>query len=114
MTSTGTVKFWHRDEGWGVIDCADTPGGCWANFAAIWSDIKPTAGPGESVSSGFLELFPGEHVTFAWKELTLSNRFGYEFIASWVHPQRDPPTFRIEPVEWSHSPASKSSPQENI
>ena len=27
--------MWHPDEGWGVIDSADTPGGCWTHFSAV-------------------------------------------------------------------------------
>jgi hypothetical protein len=53
-----------------------------------------------------MELFEGEQVEFAWQELKVSNRFGYDFIADWVHPRREPPAFRVTPVEWSHSPAS--------
>jgi CspA family cold shock protein len=35
MRSRGEVRVWHADEGWGVIDCPDTPGGCWAGFPAV-------------------------------------------------------------------------------
>jgi cold shock protein len=35
MTSQGTVRVWHAEEGWGVLDSADTPGGCWAHFSAV-------------------------------------------------------------------------------
>jgi len=38
MGSTGTVRFWHRDEGFGVNDSPDTPGGCWAHFSHLWND----------------------------------------------------------------------------
>jgi hypothetical protein len=27
VQSVGTVREWHTQEGWGVIDCPDTPGG---------------------------------------------------------------------------------------
>lgn len=30
-----TVREWHDEEGWGVLDCPETPGGCWAWYAAI-------------------------------------------------------------------------------
>ncbi|SDD40103.1 cold shock protein (beta-ribbon, CspA family) [Geodermatophilus telluris] len=35
MTSLGTVRVWHAEEGWGVVDSADTPGGCWVHFSAV-------------------------------------------------------------------------------
>jgi len=35
MTSAGTVRVWHVDEGWGVVDSAATPGGCWTHFSAV-------------------------------------------------------------------------------
>jgi CspA family cold shock protein len=29
------VREWNEDEGFGVIDSLDTPGGCWAHFSSI-------------------------------------------------------------------------------
>ena len=34
MTS-GVVREWHDEEGWGVLDSDETPGGCWAHFSAL-------------------------------------------------------------------------------
>jgi hypothetical protein len=31
MTS-GVVREWHDDEGWGVLESTETPGGCWDGF----------------------------------------------------------------------------------
>lgn len=31
----GTVRFWLSDEGWGVIDSDETPGGCFALFSQL-------------------------------------------------------------------------------
>jgi cold shock protein len=31
------VRFWRDEEGWGVVDSASTPGGCWVHFSAIES-----------------------------------------------------------------------------
>lgn len=78
-----------------MIDSPDTPGGCWANFAAIWSDIRPEHGPGEAVVSGFKELFEDEIVEFGWKDLKGGTQYGYDFLADWVHPRREPPTFQV-------------------
>ncbi|ROO52320.1 hypothetical protein EDC02_7242 [Micromonospora sp. Llam0] len=30
----GVIRSWNVDEGWGVIDSAETPGDCWAHFSA--------------------------------------------------------------------------------
>ena len=35
MRVTGTVRVWHGDQGWGVIDSPVTPRGCWAHFSAV-------------------------------------------------------------------------------
>jgi CspA family cold shock protein len=37
MTATGRVRSWYAEEGWGVIDCDETPGGCWFQYSAIES-----------------------------------------------------------------------------
>ena len=31
----GTVRQWHAELGWGVLDSRDTPGGCWVHFSPI-------------------------------------------------------------------------------
>ncbi|GAA1478826.1 hypothetical protein GCM10009623_32720 [Nocardioides aestuarii] len=30
-----TVREWNAEQGWGVLDSAETPGGCWAHFSVI-------------------------------------------------------------------------------
>jgi CspA family cold shock protein len=35
MAVEAVVRLWHDDEGWGVLDSAATPGGCWAHFSAL-------------------------------------------------------------------------------
>jgi CspA family cold shock protein len=69
MSTVGTVRVWHREEGWGVIDSPDTPGGCWAHFSHLWNDKIPEPGPGEvvEVSGGFRKAFEGETVDFEWE-----------------------------------------------
>lgn len=32
------VRVWHDEEGWGVLDSAETPGGCWVHFSHIEMD----------------------------------------------------------------------------
>ena len=60
----GTVRVWHREKGWGVIDSLDTWGGCWVHFSQLWRDDVAAAGPGEivEVSGGYRELFVAETV----------------------------------------------------
>jgi cold shock protein len=29
------VRVWHDDEGWGVVDSPETPGGCWVHFSHV-------------------------------------------------------------------------------
>ena len=68
MTTTGTVREWHDDEGWGVIDAAETPGGCWVHFSAV-------------VMPGYRSLEPGRAVTFAYEAGRLD---GFAFRATRV------------------------------
>jgi cold shock protein len=51
MTSNGSVRVFDADEGWGVIDGPDVPGGCWVHFSAI-------------ASEGYRQLSAGERVSF--------------------------------------------------
>jgi CspA family cold shock protein len=50
---TGTVRAWHTDEGWGVIDSPATPGGCWAHFSVIDTDGYRAMGDGDAVRFDF-------------------------------------------------------------
>ena len=29
------VRVWHDEEGWGVLDSAETPGGCWVHYSRV-------------------------------------------------------------------------------
>jgi cold shock protein len=35
VTTRGTVRVWHDAEGWGVVDSAETPGGCWVHYSHL-------------------------------------------------------------------------------
>jgi cold shock protein len=65
MTSDGTVRLWQAEEGWGVIDSAATPGGCWAHFSAV-------------LGSGYRTLEAGGAVTFTFEA---AEQDGYPFRA---------------------------------
>ena len=87
MSSVGTVRVWHRELGWGVIDAPDTPGGCWVHFSHLWDEEKPTAGPQEAISGDYVELFGGETVDFTWRH---PGQDGYDYAATAVRPRDRP------------------------
>jgi CspA family cold shock protein len=91
MASVGTVRVWHREKGWGVIDSPDTPGGCWAHFGHLWNDRNdiPAAAPGEivEVTGGFREAFAGDTVDFDWEH---PGQDGYDYRAVTVVPRGRP------------------------
>jgi CspA family cold shock protein len=68
MTSTGRVRFWHAEAGWGVIDSTDTPGGCWAHFSVV-------------SMPGYRTLDAGEIVEFDYED---GGQDGYPFSATQV------------------------------
>ena len=53
--SVGIIVEWRDEEGWGVIESPETPGGCWAVYSDLWADEWPTPAPGEAllISGGF-------------------------------------------------------------
>ncbi|WP_378735968.1 hypothetical protein [Nocardia brasiliensis] len=69
MSETGTVREWHAEEGWGVIDAASVPGGCWAWFAALKTERR--------------HLVAGEQVEFEWEP---AEQDGFEFRALRLWP----------------------------
>jgi cold shock protein len=53
MVSHGAVQEWNDDEGFGVINSPDTPGGCWAHFSSIITDGYRTLAAGDPVAFTF-------------------------------------------------------------
>jgi CspA family cold shock protein len=49
-----TVREWDDEEGWGVLDSPETPGGCWTHFSAVEME-------------GFRSLRVGEKVSLQWE-----------------------------------------------
>ncbi|WP_337060245.1 hypothetical protein [Kineococcus sp. G2] len=49
MTTRGVVRDWHDEEGWGVIDSPQTPGGCWAHCSAAMT-TQDGLRPGQDVA----------------------------------------------------------------
>ncbi|MFF0341005.1 cold shock domain-containing protein [Kribbella sp. NPDC004875] len=64
----GFVRFWHEEEGWGVIDCPSTPGGCWTHYSVIEAD-------------GYRSLTEGATVRVRWEN---PGQDGYDYRADWV------------------------------
>jgi cold shock protein len=69
---TATVREWHDEEGWGVLNCPDTPGGCWGHFSAVETE-------------GFRSLAPGQRVALQW-EAPGFKQDGYDYRAVRIVP----------------------------
>ncbi|MDF2897839.1 MAG: hypothetical protein K0Q46_4625, partial [Rhodococcus erythropolis] len=95
----GVVTTWNGEEGWGVIDSADTPGGCWTFFGALHPDEVLNAQPGGSfnISGGIGGLVVGERVDFEWEPVL--DEDGYKFRAIKVRPRREIPPWHIERID---------------
>jgi CspA family cold shock protein len=70
MISHGVVREWDDDQGFGVIDSPDTPGGCWAHFSSI-------------VMDGYRCLIAGDPVAFTCEA---GPQDGYDYRAVLVWP----------------------------
>jgi cold shock protein len=92
MTSRGEVRVWHAEEGWGVLDSAATPGGCWAHFSAV---LVP----------GYRALDTGGAVEFTFEA---AEQDGYAFRAVEVWPADQVPV-RSGDVASGASPAYHST-----
>ncbi|WP_055500703.1 cold-shock protein [Streptomyces albus] len=74
---TAIVREWSEEEGWGVLDCPENPGGCFAHY----SDVR---------MEGFRTLSPGRRVDLTW-EAPGFEQDGYRYRAVSVVPQGAPP-----------------------
>lgn len=75
MTTSGTVRFWLCEDGWGVIDSPQTPGGCWAHFSSVRV-------------AGYAALAAGQPVRLDWEA---ADHDGYRFPARRVWPAGSEP-----------------------
>jgi CspA family cold shock protein len=62
-----TVRHWYAEEGWGVVDCPETPGGCFVHFSNL-------------EMAGYRELAPDAEVGLEW-EAPGFKQDGYDFRA---------------------------------
>lgn len=83
METTGIVRFWHDDEGWGVIDSDETPGGCWAHFANV-------------AVPEYRSLQPGAEVNLEWEA---TSQDGYSFRATRAWPAEAEPEPEVPPTD---------------
>ena len=68
--TNATVRSWDAGEGWGVLDSAETPGGCWAHYSVIDMD-------------GYKTLDAGQQVGLQWES---PGQDGFEFRATRIVP----------------------------
>lgn len=78
------------EEGWGVIDSQETPGGCWVHFSVISISMG---------SSGFRKLTVGRLVSFDWEPVS-QDGFAYRATNVW------PPGGQVAPAQQSDSEPS--------
>ncbi len=69
LHTSGQVREWRDEEGWGVLDSLQTAGGCWAHFSVV---------DGE----GFKSLLAGQMVEFRYEH---GQQDGFAYRATWVH-----------------------------
>ncbi|MST34285.1 cold shock domain-containing protein [Acidimicrobiaceae bacterium USS-CC1] len=70
----GVVRSWDDEQGWGVIDTPETPGGCFVHFSNI-------------AGSGYRTLHSGEPVLLTYEQPGFKQD-GYDFRALTVWPDR--------------------------
>ncbi|WP_338886646.1 hypothetical protein [Rhodococcus sovatensis] len=90
MTSTGVVAVWHFEDGWGVVESADTPGGCWVHLSMLWAITLPPARENEiiHVTGSGATVIVGEIVDFEWEQV---RQDGFDYRGISVRPRRDGP-----------------------
>ncbi|MBA3419206.1 MAG: hypothetical protein ACR2KO_01140 [Geodermatophilaceae bacterium] len=87
MATVGTVREWRDGEGWGVIDSADTPGGCWTHYSQV-------------AVPGYRSLPAGQVVELEWEA---PGQDGYPYRAVRVWPYGHEPVDTV-PTEGPSEP----------
>lgn len=75
MAVRAVIREWHSEQGWGVIDAPETPGGCWVHFSHI-------------CIPGYRVLSSGQAVMLEWE---VGAQDGYSFQAVRVWPAGSDP-----------------------
>jgi CspA family cold shock protein len=74
-----TVREWHEDTGWGVLDSPETPGGCWTHYSVIETPLISLA-EGVEVSE-YKHLAAGDAVELEWEK---QGQDGFDYRAAAV------------------------------
>lgn len=69
MAVRAVVREWWDDEGWGVVESPETPGGCWAHCSAV-------------AVAGYRTLQPGQEVSLEW-EAAAQDGFDHRAVRLW-------------------------------
>lgn len=93
MAIEGTVRVWLEDEGWGVIDTDQTPGGCWTHFSSVHT-------------AGYRTLSAGQKVMVDWE---VGGQDGYAFRAVRAWPAGEQPVDQMVTPGGAHGSAYSSS-----
>lgn len=75
MSTLGTVRVWYDEDGWGVIDSDETPGGCWTHYSQV-------------AAAGHRDLQAGQIVELEWEA---ARQDGFDFRALRAWPRGQPP-----------------------
>jgi CspA family cold shock protein len=73
----GVVRTWHDEHGWGVVDSAETPGGCFVLWAMV-------------AVAGFQALAPGQAVELEY-EAGEQDGYAYRAVRVWPRGQEPQP-----------------------
>lgn len=69
MAVQAVVRDWRDQDGWGVVDSPETPGGCWAHFSHLATD-------------GYRTAHAGDVVMLEW-EFAYQDGFNYRAVRLW-------------------------------
>lgn len=89
-----SVREWYADEGWGVLESPETPGGCWVHFSVIES--RPIESQASTYKTTYKTLTVGESVELEWGS---PGQDGFDFRARAVRRLSDRPA--IEALSFS-------------
>ncbi|WP_212709771.1 cold shock domain-containing protein [Rhodococcus sp. 14-2483-1-1] len=78
-TTRAVVREFNGEEGWGVLDAPELPGGCWVFYSSI-------------EGSGFRMPYPGQHVTVEYVDLVAE--YGPEAEQDWYRYRAE----RVKPL----------------
>jgi CspA family cold shock protein len=83
MSTEGTVRVWHAEDGWGVVDSPETPGGCWVHFSQVAVD-------------GYRALTVGQAVVLEW-ESPGQDGYPYRALRAWPSGEEPAPPPPLQP-----------------